>query len=267
MKNGLIILILGIKRLNNTVALLARIKLYGGFNMKIWKQFTFFGILALIVLSMVLIACSEEEHKHNWGNWVETTPTTVEEFGEETRECSTCGEKEKRPIAKLIGCNCPKGTTHEPDEKCCEWVNCECGIIHHFAISDVFFVFENRNNDITSWEKMSLVVQAYVDQVTRNPQGSHAAAITNLLYERNVSEYKIIVDYSDEGKEIGFTAIDGKTLTVGDFYLANSSVWVNDTGGYIGGLYIDGVLQGDQINPNRLRSAFQAMLALPLEDE
>ncbi len=35
---------------------------------------------------------------HDWGGWSPTKPATAEEAGEETRECSKCGEKETRVI-------------------------------------------------------------------------------------------------------------------------------------------------------------------------
>jgi hypothetical protein len=39
---------------------------------------------------------------HNWGNWIVTTPATTTAEGEETKTCSTCGEKETKPIEKLV---------------------------------------------------------------------------------------------------------------------------------------------------------------------
>ncbi|MDR1761668.1 MAG: T9SS type A sorting domain-containing protein [Bacteroidales bacterium] len=37
---------------------------------------------------------------HSFGSWIEKTPATCTEFGEETRTCSLCGEVESQPIAK-----------------------------------------------------------------------------------------------------------------------------------------------------------------------
>ncbi len=37
--------------------------------------------------------------KHSWGDWVVTKEATPEEPGEETRTCSTCGEKETRTLS------------------------------------------------------------------------------------------------------------------------------------------------------------------------
>ena len=37
--------------------------------------------------------------KHSWGDWVVTKEATPEEPGEETRTCSTCGEKETRALS------------------------------------------------------------------------------------------------------------------------------------------------------------------------
>jgi hypothetical protein len=64
---------------------------------------------------------------HQW-EWVETTAATPDADGVETETCKTCGQTNgTRPIAKIT-CKCPEGTTHEPDEKCCEGKDCICPI-------------------------------------------------------------------------------------------------------------------------------------------
>jgi hypothetical protein len=166
-----------------------------------WKQIVFFGIVATFAFGFAFVGCDNDNektvHEHQWENWIQTiAPTTLAE-GEETKECSTCGEKETRPVAKieeftvmfnanggsptpqnqsvtkggkitepqgvakntktLVGwyregtfsnkwdfvngtvsaditlfakwdCECPIGTTHEPNEKCCEGADCKCAI-------------------------------------------------------------------------------------------------------------------------------------------
>jgi len=68
------------------------------------KQIGLIALLAIII-SIALIACKEDDpHSHTWGTWIETTSATltgdplVEIDGVETRTCSTCGEKETRPV-------------------------------------------------------------------------------------------------------------------------------------------------------------------------
>ena len=71
--------------------------------MKTWKH-GIFGILAIIALTFVFIACGgdKDEHTHEW-EWVVTTPATTEADGLETETCKTCGAEsgETRPIAML----------------------------------------------------------------------------------------------------------------------------------------------------------------------
>ena len=42
------------------------------------------------------------DHQHQWSEWVQTKAPTWEENGEETRVCAICGEKETRPVARLM---------------------------------------------------------------------------------------------------------------------------------------------------------------------
>jgi len=123
-----------------------------------------------------------------------------------------------------------------------------------FTIGDVSFIFEYNKYDTTSWAKLDPVIQNYITYAT-DPLNSNSVHATNItaLANREGANYKIIVVYSDEGKNEGFTATDWQTLTVGNEYLEN------------GGKYIDGVLQEPpmRLNRNALRDAFGAMLAKP----
>jgi hypothetical protein len=72
------------------------------FCMKTWKH-GIFGILAIIALTFVFIACGgdKDEHTHEW-EWVVTTPATPTADGLETETCKTCGATNgTRPIAML----------------------------------------------------------------------------------------------------------------------------------------------------------------------
>jgi hypothetical protein len=93
-----------------------------------------------------------------------------------------------------------------------------------FSIGGVSFIFECNKDDIISWAKLEPVVQTYLRAV-QDPESTHAEAIQNLS-ERTDAKYRIIVDYSDEGKSIGFTATDGQTLTIGSYYIANTPLTV-----------------------------------------
>ena len=59
--------------------------------MKTWKH-GIFGILAIIALTFVFIACGgdKDEHTHEW-EWKVTTPATPTADGLETETCKTCG--------------------------------------------------------------------------------------------------------------------------------------------------------------------------------
>jgi uncharacterized repeat protein (TIGR02543 family) len=64
-------------------------------------------------------------HTHQWGDWIVTTAPTETAEGIETKTCSTCGEKETRPIDKLththeFGTAWVKNATQH-------WHECSCG--------------------------------------------------------------------------------------------------------------------------------------------
>jgi hypothetical protein len=90
------------------------------------------GLIAIAIIAIGIIACNndngkETTHTHEW-EWVVTDPATPDADGVETETCKTCGQTNgTRPIAKIT-CKCPEGTTHEPDEKCCEGKDCICPI-------------------------------------------------------------------------------------------------------------------------------------------
>jgi hypothetical protein len=83
------------------------------------------------------------------------------------------------------------------------------------------------------------VVNSYNTNIVSNPEGDPAIQAQRLA-DREGANYKIIVDYSTAGKDTGFVAIDGQTLTVGSEYLATQT-----------------------INRNTLRDAFFALLSKP----
>ena len=81
-----------------------------------------------------------------------------------------------------------------------------------------------RKDDTASWEKLKAMFAAYSTDITNNPNGSPAIRINNLINKvgRPVDGvYKIVVDYSDEGKDTGFVAINGQTATAGSGYLSD----------------------------------------------
>jgi hypothetical protein len=65
------------------------------------------GIMTIALIALAIIGCSDggntppPAHVHQWGEWVQTKAPTTTEEGEETRTCTTCGEKETRPVDKL----------------------------------------------------------------------------------------------------------------------------------------------------------------------
>jgi uncharacterized protein YlzI (FlbEa/FlbD family) len=84
----------------------------------------------LAIITIGIIACDNgggTTHTHEW-EWVVTKPATPDADGVETETCKTCGQTNgTRPIPKIT-CKCPEGTTHEPNEKCCEGKDCTCSI-------------------------------------------------------------------------------------------------------------------------------------------
>jgi hypothetical protein len=87
--------------------------------MKTWKQSTFFGIVAMLVLMLTLVACDNDNGNND-------------------------------PVL----CTCPEGTTHEPNETCCNGTDCECGIsepeIKEFTIDFSDVIFRSDYPELTS---------------------------------------------------------------------------------------------------------------------
>ena len=88
------------------------------------------GLITIAIIATALIGCGGDDkntHTHEW-EWVVTTAATPDTDGVETETCKTCGQTNgTRPIPKIT-CKCPEGTTHEPNEKCCEGKDCICPI-------------------------------------------------------------------------------------------------------------------------------------------
>jgi len=71
--------------------------------MKTLKQF--FVLIVIALVGIAVVGCKPDPdpvHEHQWGDWTVTKAPTITAEGEETRTCATCGEKETRPVAKLI---------------------------------------------------------------------------------------------------------------------------------------------------------------------
>ena len=151
---------------------------------------------------------------HTAGDWI-IVPATYDTDGSQHKKCTICEyTTDTETIAKF--------KTEQP-----------------FTIGSVNFIFEYRKDDTTSWAKLEPAIQTFITFITENPESQHNANAVDLAL-RVGAEYRIIVDYSNEGKDAGFTATDGQTLTVGSEYLVT-----------------------DSLNRNRFRDAFQALLDKP----
>ena len=214
--------------------------------MKHWKQ-GFIGVLVVISLAFAFTACGEKEETHthtysttwskdatqHWhectandgaktdiaphtaGDWIIDPQATYDTDGSQHKECTVCEyTTDTETIAKF--------KTEQP-----------------FTIGSVNFIFEYRIDDTMSWAKLEPVVENYITYITDNNTAEHASNIT-ALSARIGATFRIIVDYSNEGKSAGFVATDGQTVTVGSEYMATAT-----------------------INRNTLRDAFGAMLAKP----
>jgi hypothetical protein len=196
--------------------------------MKTWKQRTVISIFAIISIIFAFTSCDNGDDKththdysatwsknatqhwhecscgdkkdvadHQWGEWVETTPATYDVDGLETETC-ICGATDTRPITKF--------KKEQP-----------------FTIGSVDFVFEYNKNDTTSWTKLNAIIQTYANYMVQDPDSDEVIRINDLA-NRTATGYRIIVDYSNEGKSTGFSATDAQTLTVGNEYLATTSL-------------------------------------------
>ena len=99
-----------------------------------------------------------------------------------------------------------------------------------FTIGGVSFTFEHEFADTTSWGKINTIAETYNSYIGVNPGSYHAGLIERLLSERTGANFRIIVDYSEAGKAVEFTAIDGQTLTVGSKYLEDTDLLRGDLG-------------------------------------
>jgi len=68
--------------------------------MKTLRQFIL--LIVIVLVGIAVFGCKPDPvHEHQWSAWTQTKAPTATAEGEETRTCSTCGEKETRPVAKL----------------------------------------------------------------------------------------------------------------------------------------------------------------------
>jgi len=227
--------------------------------MKNWKQFTFMAIIAIVGIIIGFVACNndnETTHVHQWGDWTVTTVPTCSTEGIKTRVCTLdATHKETQPIAidpnahqwgEWTKTKDPSYTEDGEETRICAHNSAhkETRPIYErsFTIGAVSFLFEYSKDDTTSWAKLDPVIQNYITYITDplNSGSVYEANITGLA-NREGANYKIIVDYSGEGKAIGFVATDWQTLTVGNEYIINATTF----------------------NRNTLRDAFGALLAKP----
>jgi hypothetical protein len=96
-------------------------------------------------------------------------------------------------------------------------------ITESFTIGGVDFTLEVSKSDTVSQNNIVAIAENYDNWISANPNGADAGAIEDLL-TRESANYKIIVDYSDEGKNAGFVPTDAQTLTVGSNYLATTTL-------------------------------------------
>ena len=211
--------------------------------MKNWKQFTFMAIIAIVGIIIGFMACNndnETTHVHQWGDWTVTTAPTCTTEGVETKVCTLdATHKETRPIAidpnaHLWGNwieTTPITITADGEEtKTCAHnsEHKQTRPIEHlttqdFTIGTVSFIFVYAKLDTTSWAKLNAIIQTYADYMVTNPSSSEVERIRDLA-SHTEANYRIIVNYSDEGKSAGFIATDFQTLTVGSDYLANTTL-------------------------------------------
>jgi len=216
--------------------------------MKNWKQFTFVAIIAIVGIIIGFIACdngngNKEPQKQ--------TPVVADynisgtgEFDYDgTAKTVTITPRENKSTgARTIYYN---GSITAPieintysvtfDVAEAEGFNAITGLSagtitivttikeQQFTIGDVSFIFEYNKYDTTSWAKFDTIRQTYADYMVTNPSSSEVVRIRDLALHTEAN-YRIIVNYSDEGKSAGFIATDFQTLTVGSDYLANTTL-------------------------------------------
>jgi hypothetical protein len=65
---------------------------------------------------------------HTAGDWKVDQAATETTAGSQHKECTVCGYEMETGIIPVLDpiCECPEGTTHEPNETCCDGTNCVC---------------------------------------------------------------------------------------------------------------------------------------------
>jgi len=131
---------------------------------------------------------------HTAGDWIIAPQATYDTDGSQHKECTVCEYiTETETIAKF--------KTEQP-----------------FTIGSVNFIFEYRRDDTTSQTKLETWLQTYGQYASDNPE-TEPADMWVLLVGHN-KPIKVIIDYSNEGKGVGFKALDTQTLRVGADYLS-----------------------------------------------
>lgn len=97
-----------------------------------------FGIIVIIILSLVIKSCAECEHEYDLG--VITKPSTCTEEGEKTYTCSLCGETKVEPVKikehKYKETITKEATFDEEGEKTFTCENCEDSYTESIPVRD-----------------------------------------------------------------------------------------------------------------------------------
>ena len=195
------------------------------------KLLTVMATIAIITFALAFTACGEKEdtHTHTYST------TWSKDATQHWHEC-TANDGAKTDIAPhtagdlIIAPQATYDTDGSQHKECtvCEYIT-ETETIakfkteQPFTIGGVNFILEYRKDDTTSWAKLEPTIQSYAEYIVQDPSSTHNERIDDLS-TRTEAEYRIIVDYSDEGKAAGFTATDAQTLKVGSDYLANTNI-------------------------------------------
>jgi hypothetical protein len=171
---------------------------------------TMFGIMALCaIVTIAITACggSEDSHTHQWGEYEVTTPATVTAEGEETSTCAACGEKQTRPIPKLVSCNCEAtygATAHLGiDETCtCPATVKPCGCTEQTASLDGIPI-----------RKQAGITVAQMNTAVGNIEGAYNGADYGLdAADKSVLKSKVTEIHVISGTDIVF---EGTVLSIG----------------------------------------------------
>jgi hypothetical protein len=196
--------------------------------MKTWKQ-GIFSVLVIFALLLAFTACDDgkDTHTHDYST------TWSKDATQHWHEC-TANDGAKTDIAPhtagdwIIDPQATYDTDGSQHKKCtvCEYTTDTETITKFkteqpFTIGSVNFIFEYRKDDTVSWGKLEPAIESYRTNISSVPDGAAAITIGDLA-ARVGANYKIVVDYSNEGKSSGFVATDAQTLTVGNEYLATT---------------------------------------------